>query len=137
MFEEGCDERRSNSSLWQWSRKRLTRAKTHKRFSVEQYENVFFSDETHLLVQGHKVDFAQLFEQPQHLAEEMFWGWMYYNGLEPLSLCRRNNEFRHMHLLIHYQKRFSTHFANASRMQEDFPRSHKSEKSSFFFLKTK
>lgn len=83
------------------------------------------------------MDFAQLFEQPQHLAEEMFWGWMYYNGLEPLSLCRRNNEFRHMHLLIHYQKRFSTHFANASRMQEDFPRSHKSEKSSFFFLKTK
>lgn len=75
--------------------KRLQWAKTYKKFSVEQWKNVLFSDETHFLVQGHKVNFvrksenevetsAHILQQPKHPPKKMFWGCMSYNGPGPL-----------------------------------------------------
>lgn len=76
-------------------KKRLQWAKTYKQFTVEQWKNVLFSDETHFLVQGHKVNFvrrsaneaetsAHILQQPKHPPKKMFWGCMSYNGPGPL-----------------------------------------------------
>lgn len=69
-------------------------AKTHKSYSVEQWKTVLLSDETHFLVQGHKVNFVRrstneaetsvhVLKKPKHLSKKMFWGCLSYNGPGP------------------------------------------------------
>lgn len=76
-------------------KKRLQQAKTHKSYSVEQWKTILFSDETHILVQGYKVNFVRrsaneaetsvhVLQKPKHPPKKMFWGCMSHNGPGPL-----------------------------------------------------
>lgn len=92
-------------------KKRLQWAKTYNKFSVEQWKNVLFSDETHFLVQGHKVNFvrrsvnepetsAHILQQPKYPPKKMFWGCMSYNGPGPLVPVEgMMNSDKYIHLL--------------------------------------
>ncbi|KAJ4425709.1 hypothetical protein ANN_27905 [Periplaneta americana] len=126
-------------------KKRLMWAKLHQHWTVNDWKNVLFSDESHFEVHGHRVSYvrkgsekvtaAHLQQAPKYRPKVMFWGCFAHEGpgaLIPIKGMINSDKYIHLletRIVPHLQKSFSD---GRGVLQQDLAPFHTSRKTTEF-----
>lgn len=129
-------------------KKRLMWAKLHQHWTVNDWKNVLFSDESHFEVHGHRVSYvrkgsekvtaAHLQQAPKYPPKVMFWGCFTHEGpgaLIPIKGMMNSDKYIHLletRIVPQLQKSFPD---GRGVFQQDLAPCHTSRKTTEFFNK--
>lgn len=129
-------------------KKRLMWAKLHQNWTVNDWKNVLFSDESHFEVHGHRVSYvrkgsekataAHLQQAPKHPPKVMFWGCFTHEGpgaLIPIKGMMNSDKYIHL-LETRIVPQLRNSFPDGSGVfQQDLAPCHTCRKTTEFFNK--